>query len=41
MRNGQELFVEDVGTLELLMKTGKCIKLYDTLYIPEITRNLV
>ena len=23
------------------MKTGKCIKLYDTLYIPEITRNLV
>ena len=41
MRNGQELFVEDVGTLELLMKTGKCIKLYDTLYILEITRNLV
>ena len=41
MGNGQELFVEGVGTLELLMKTGKCIKLYDTLYIPEITRNLV
>ena len=41
MGNGQELFVEAVGTLELLMKTVKCIKLFDTLYIPEITRNLV
>ena len=41
MGNGQELFVEAVGTLELLMKTVKCIKLFDTLYISEITRNLV
>ena len=39
--NGTELAVEAMGTLELIMKTGLCIKLYDTLYIPEITRNLV
>lgn len=41
MGNRHELSVKAVGTLELLIKTGKCIKLYDTLYIPEITRNLV
>ncbi|KAI3796687.1 hypothetical protein L1987_39366 [Smallanthus sonchifolius] len=40
MGNGEELVVKAVGTLELIMKTGLCIKLYDTLYIPEITRNL-
>ncbi|KAD7478179.1 hypothetical protein E3N88_01315 [Mikania micrantha] len=39
--NGKELSVVAVGTLELIMKTGLCIKLYDTLYIPEISRNLV
>ncbi|KAD4385252.1 hypothetical protein E3N88_25420 [Mikania micrantha] len=38
---GKELSVAAVGTLELIMKTGLCIKLYDTLYIPEISRNLV
>ncbi|KAD3337387.1 hypothetical protein E3N88_32907 [Mikania micrantha] len=37
----KELSVAAVGTLELIMKTGLCIKLYDTLYIPEISRNLV
>ncbi|KAD6120226.1 hypothetical protein E3N88_11497 [Mikania micrantha] len=37
----KELFVAAVGTLELILKTGLCIKLYDTLYIPEISRNLV
>ncbi|KAD5802269.1 hypothetical protein E3N88_13629 [Mikania micrantha] len=39
--DGKELSVAAVGTLELIMKTGLCIKLYDTLYIPEISRNLV
>ncbi|KAD3337505.1 hypothetical protein E3N88_33025 [Mikania micrantha] len=39
--DGKELSVATVGTLELIMKTGLCIKLYDTLYIPEISRNLV
>ena len=39
--NGKSLIVEAVGTLELKFKTGLCIVLYDTLYIPEITRNLV
>lgn len=39
--NGQEVAVEAVGTLQLIMKTGLCLKLYDTLFIPEITRNLV
>uniref|UniRef100_A0A251T551 Retrovirus-related Pol polyprotein from transposon TNT 1-94-like beta-barrel domain-containing protein n=1 Tax=Helianthus annuus TaxID=4232 RepID=A0A251T551_HELAN len=27
--------------MQLIMKTGHCIKLYDTLYVPKITRNLV
>ncbi|KAD3640949.1 hypothetical protein E3N88_30172 [Mikania micrantha] len=39
--DGKELSVAAVGTLELIMKTSLCIKLYDTLYIPEISRNLV
>ncbi|KAI3703897.1 hypothetical protein L1987_74093 [Smallanthus sonchifolius] len=41
MGNGEELVVKAVGTLELIMKISLCIKLYDTLYIPEISRNLV
>ncbi|KAD4384941.1 hypothetical protein E3N88_25109 [Mikania micrantha] len=39
--DGKKLSVAAVGTLELIMKTCLCIKLYDTLYIPEISRNLV
>ncbi|KAD7117391.1 hypothetical protein E3N88_04659 [Mikania micrantha] len=37
----KELSVASVGTLKLIMKSGLCIILYDTLYIPEIFRNLV
>ncbi|KAJ0862094.1 putative RNA-directed DNA polymerase [Helianthus annuus] len=37
----RELEVKAIGTLQLVMKTGLCIKLYDTLYVPEVTRNLV
>ncbi|KAF5788317.1 putative RNA-directed DNA polymerase [Helianthus annuus] len=38
---GEELEVEAIGTMQLIMKNGHCIKLYDTLYVPKITRNLV
>lgn len=39
--DGDEHNVEAVGTVRLLMKTGHCIELYDTLHVPRITRNLV
>ncbi|KAK1411311.1 hypothetical protein QVD17_37858 [Tagetes erecta] len=39
--DGRKVAVKAVGTYQLIMKTGLSIKLYDTLYIPEITRNLV
>ncbi|KAK9072512.1 hypothetical protein SSX86_008946 [Deinandra increscens subsp. villosa] len=41
MGSGEALNVEAIGTVRLLMKTGHCIELHDTLYVPRITRNLV
>ena len=39
--SGDVLNVEAVGTLQLVMQSGRCINLYDTLYVPRMTRNLV
>ncbi|KAI3816586.1 hypothetical protein L1987_16288 [Smallanthus sonchifolius] len=39
--DGGEQSVEAVGTMKLIMNNGLCINLYDTLYVPRITRNLV
>ncbi|CAH9119283.1 unnamed protein product, partial [Cuscuta epithymum] len=39
--NGEDLNVEAVGTLPLVLEGGFCMYLYDTLYVPSITRNLV
>ncbi|KAK1415826.1 hypothetical protein QVD17_31614 [Tagetes erecta] len=41
MGGGEPLNVEGIGTMQLLMKTGQCLELKDTLYVPRITRNLV
>lgn len=39
--NGDELHVEAVGTLLLILESGFNMYLYDTLYVPSITRNLI
>ncbi|KAK1406103.1 hypothetical protein QVD17_41389 [Tagetes erecta] len=41
MGGGEPLNVEGIGTMQLLMKTGQCLELKDTLYVPRYTRNLV
>ncbi|XP_076959986.1 uncharacterized protein LOC143636218 [Bidens hawaiensis] len=41
VEDGDKLNVEAVGTMQFIMKSGHCIKLFYTLYVLRLTRNLV
>ncbi|KAG6504888.1 hypothetical protein ZIOFF_037236 [Zingiber officinale] len=39
--NGNKVPVEAVGTLSLVLESGFKLDLFDTIYVPNITRNLI
>ncbi|XP_042964735.1 uncharacterized protein LOC122298959 [Carya illinoinensis] len=39
--NGTQVPVVGVGTLRLLLESRHCLDLFDTLYVPTISRNLI
>ncbi|KAG6494607.1 hypothetical protein ZIOFF_042367 [Zingiber officinale] len=41
VRNGNKVPVEAVGTLPLVLESGFKLDLFDTFYVPSITRNLI
>ncbi|KAG6483979.1 hypothetical protein ZIOFF_060772 [Zingiber officinale] len=41
VRNGNKVPVEVIGTLPLVLESGFKLDLFDTIYVPSITRNLI
>ena len=41
MGNRVKVPVEAIGTYRLILDTGHCLDLYQTLYVPSVSRNLV